>query len=49
VYFELSRHGDFVAAIGCAVAYLMVFAGLMLVDAEGPRNVKLRYQYLWTD
>ena len=49
VYFEMSRHGEFIAAIGCAVAYAMAFVGLMLVDANGPKNVKTRYQYLWTD
>jgi len=49
VYFELSGHGELIAATGCAIAYLLAFSGLMLIADGGPRNVKQRYQYLWTD
>jgi O-antigen/teichoic acid export membrane protein len=49
VYFEMSAHGELVAAAGCALAYIAAYSGLMLVDSGGPKNVKLRYAYLWSE
>jgi len=49
VYFEMSKHGELIASIACALAYLAAFSGLMLVDSGGPKNVKLRYAYLWSE
>lgn len=49
VYLEMARHGELVATIGCALAYIATFSGLMLVDSGGAKNVKLRYAYLWSE
>jgi hypothetical protein len=45
----MSNHGELIATIACALAYLVTFTGLMLVDSGGPKNVKLRYGYLWSE